>query len=217
MTVAYLPPRNCSRPARWNPRLAWLRARGGMETGRQIGRDAGRRPAATGLEQQGQDDFFDLMCYLDEKHTALLPRTKELVTLGLIRLVAEDPAAAAEQVSKWRWRDRAHAGRTQLCLGRHRQTCGAEAVGMKRLLIFWRMRTANTCSPTIWSGRCALRCARQVEQVLDATGSDGRDPAAGAGLDDWRARALTSAGRPAADRAQADGTLRKHCQRARFL
>jgi len=42
--------------------------------------------------------------YLDEKHTALLPRTKELVTLGLIRLAADDPAAAAEQIGKLRWR-----------------------------------------------------------------------------------------------------------------
>ena len=42
--------------------------------------------------------------YLDVKLTAVRPRTKELVTLALVRLAALDPDAAAEQADKLRWR-----------------------------------------------------------------------------------------------------------------
>jgi len=42
--------------------------------------------------------------YLDEKVTAIRTRTKELVTLALIRLAVRDPQAAAEEADKLRWR-----------------------------------------------------------------------------------------------------------------
>lgn len=42
--------------------------------------------------------------YLDEKVTAIRPRTKELVTLALIRLSARDPQAGLTEASKARWR-----------------------------------------------------------------------------------------------------------------
>ena len=41
--------------------------------------------------------------YLDEKITAIRTRTKELVTLALIRLAARDPEAAATEASRLRW------------------------------------------------------------------------------------------------------------------
>lgn len=42
--------------------------------------------------------------YLDEKVTAIRTRTKELVTLALIRLAVRDPLAAADEADKLRWR-----------------------------------------------------------------------------------------------------------------
>src|SRR5690606_1038892 len=42
--------------------------------------------------------------YLDDKLTAIRPRTKELVTLALVRLAAQDPAAAATEAASLRWR-----------------------------------------------------------------------------------------------------------------
>ena len=42
--------------------------------------------------------------YLDDKYLALRPRTKELVTLAIIRLASNNPAAAAEELDKLRWR-----------------------------------------------------------------------------------------------------------------
>ena len=42
--------------------------------------------------------------FLDEKVTAIRPRTQELVTLALIRLSARDPQAGLTEASKARWR-----------------------------------------------------------------------------------------------------------------
>ncbi|NIC41397.1 lytic transglycosylase domain-containing protein [Aquabacterium sp. A08] len=42
--------------------------------------------------------------YLDEKVTAIRPRTKELVTLALIRLAVRDPEVAATEASRLRWK-----------------------------------------------------------------------------------------------------------------
>jgi soluble lytic murein transglycosylase len=42
--------------------------------------------------------------FLDDKVTALRVKTKELVTLALIRLAATDAAAAADELNKLRWR-----------------------------------------------------------------------------------------------------------------
>ncbi|WP_066268894.1 lytic transglycosylase domain-containing protein [Hydrogenophaga palleronii] len=41
--------------------------------------------------------------YLDDKITAIRPRTKELVTLAIIRLAASDPAVAAQELERTRW------------------------------------------------------------------------------------------------------------------
>ncbi|WP_439113017.1 transglycosylase SLT domain-containing protein [Hydrogenophaga sp.] len=41
--------------------------------------------------------------YLDEKFTAIRPRTKEMVTLAAIRLAASDPTAAALELQRKRW------------------------------------------------------------------------------------------------------------------
>ena len=41
--------------------------------------------------------------YLDDKLTAVRPKTREAVTLALVRLAATDPAEAAEQLERARW------------------------------------------------------------------------------------------------------------------
>lgn len=41
--------------------------------------------------------------YLDEKFTAIRPRTKEMVTLATIRLASSDPTAAAQELQRKRW------------------------------------------------------------------------------------------------------------------
>jgi soluble lytic murein transglycosylase len=184
------------------PDVAWQRARIGMEGGRQS-----VVTQAVGLlnpdwANKVKTIFAGPARYLDEKHTALLPRTKELVTLGLIRLAADDPAAAAEQIGKLRWR-------TQLTQEERSYVWGV--IGKRaaqRLSDDAPAYFANAQDKYLhpdhleWKVRAALR-AGKWDQVLEAT----------AAMDDtqrldptwiyWRARALNMPGRSAADRAQA--------------
>jgi soluble lytic murein transglycosylase len=86
------------------PEVAWQRARLAMER---------NQPAiatqAVGLLNPAWVPLVQTLHanperYLDEKVTAIRTRTKELVTLALIRLAARDPEAAAAEVSKLRWK-----------------------------------------------------------------------------------------------------------------
>lgn len=84
--------------------VAWKRARVGMEM---------NQPAAAIQAVEMLDEDWTRIVetihtnperYLDEKVTALRARTKELVTLALIRLAVKDPEEAADEASKLRWR-----------------------------------------------------------------------------------------------------------------
>jgi soluble lytic murein transglycosylase len=89
--------------------VIWMRARLGMEQGRprvvqsamQIMRDEWASTAATIYAQPEK--------FLEGKLIALRPRTKELVTLALIRLAVNDVAAAREQMQQLRWRSQLSA------------------------------------------------------------------------------------------------------------
>jgi soluble lytic murein transglycosylase len=83
---------------------AWLRARLGFEN---------ERPSiATQAVAMLNPDwaasvnaiYASPVRFLDEKITALRPRTKELVTLALIRLASTDITAAMDEMNKMRWR-----------------------------------------------------------------------------------------------------------------
>ncbi len=86
------------------PHSAWLRARLGLENDRP-------RIATQAVALLGKDRAETLNTvysapakYLNAKFTALRPPTKELVTLALVRLAVVDPAAAAKELSKLRWK-----------------------------------------------------------------------------------------------------------------
>lgn len=83
---------------------AWLRARLGFENERP-------RIATQAIGILNPDwvpsinaIYANPVRFLDDKITALRPRTKELVTLALIRLASSDHAAAADELNKLRWR-----------------------------------------------------------------------------------------------------------------
>ncbi|MFC3686389.1 lytic transglycosylase domain-containing protein [Hydrogenophaga luteola] len=86
------------------PDAAWQRARLAME--------AGRTAAAVQAVNLLNPDWVPIVHaiatdparYLDEKFTAIRPRTKELVTLALIRLASQDVAAAAREMDHTRWK-----------------------------------------------------------------------------------------------------------------
>ncbi len=82
----------------------WQRARLAMETGRTRAVtqavaliDADAVPIVQAIASNPAR-------YLDEKITALRPRTKELVTLAIIKLADSNPDAAAQELDRTRWR-----------------------------------------------------------------------------------------------------------------
>ena len=87
-----------------SPQTAWLRARIGMDNDRL-------RVTLQALEilnPEWADSFSTIYQnpakYLDDKLTALRPKTKEIVTLALIRLAYTDYQAAATEMNKLRWK-----------------------------------------------------------------------------------------------------------------
>ncbi|MEQ1660369.1 MAG: lytic transglycosylase domain-containing protein, partial [Hylemonella sp.] len=87
-----------------DPMVAWRRARLGFEFDKpRIAQQAIgllNPDWANGLNTL----YTNPKRYLDEKLTAFRPKTREWVTLAMIRLASSDPEAAAEEVSKLRWR-----------------------------------------------------------------------------------------------------------------
>ena len=188
------------------PEVAWQRARIGMETGR-----LSVVTQAVGLLNPDWTNKIKTIFsgpgrYLDEKHTALLPRTKEFVTLGLIRLAASDPVEAAEQMGRLRWRTQLTQEERSYVWGvigkRAAQRLSDDASGY-----FANAQDQYLADEHLeWKVRAALR-AGNWKQVLDATAAMNdtlrQDPA----WVYWRARALKSDGRSPAERAQATALL----------
>lgn len=86
------------------PAVAWQRARLALENGRQRAATQAVELVDSASLPVLQDIYANPQRYLDDKITALRPRTKELVTLALVRLATRDEAAAAEHASRLRWR-----------------------------------------------------------------------------------------------------------------
>jgi len=127
--------------------------------------------------------------YLDEKLVALRPRTRELVTLALIRLASNDYQAAAEEMNKLRWRaqlTQEERGWVWGVIGKR----AARALSDKALGYYAQGKEDQMHSDhLVWKVRAALR-AGDWQQVQDAIStlseSQLRDPT----WIYWRARAL---------------------------
>ena len=127
--------------------------------------------------------------------------------MGLIRLATDDPALAAAQLDKLRWRTQLTQEERSYVWGvigkRAAQRLSDDAVGLFRQ----RHRTSS-CTRTIWTGRCAPHCApacgrRCWKPPPRWSEQQRRDPT----WIYWRARALLAPGRTEADRAQATQLL----------
>jgi soluble lytic murein transglycosylase len=127
--------------------------------------------------------------YLDEKLTALRPKTREWVTLAMIRLASSDPEAAAEEVSKLRWRAQLTQEERSWVWGvigkRAARTLSDKALGYYANGQDMHMHSDHL----VWKVRAALR-ANDWQQVHDSIAalseSQMRDPT----WIYWRARAL---------------------------
>jgi soluble lytic murein transglycosylase len=87
-----------------NPQTAWVRARLSFENDKL-------RTATQAVKLLNPDwvasvhaVYSNPVRFLDDKITALRPKTRELVTLALIRLAGTDITAAMDEMNKLRWR-----------------------------------------------------------------------------------------------------------------
>ena len=149
---------------------AWLRARLGIENDRL-------RVALQAVELLNPDwaaslnqIYLQPARYLDEKLTAIRPKTRELVTLALIRLAYLDAAAAAEELNKLRWKTQlTHEERSWIwgVIGkRAAQRLSNDAPDYFANGTYSHMHEDHL----IWSARAALRTGRwaQVQQSIAA-------------------------------------------------
>ena len=183
------------------PHTAWLRARLGFENDRL--RVATQ---AVGLLNADWADSVSAIHanpvrYLDEKITALRPRTKELVTLALIRLAKTDIPAAMDEVNKLRWRSQLTQEERSWIWGvigkRSAQRLAEGAINH-----FAHAQDQHLhADHLVWKARAALRAGAWPE-VLNAIAAMGEAQRQDPTWVYWRARALQAQGRPEG-RAQA--------------
>jgi soluble lytic murein transglycosylase len=181
------------------PHTAWLRARLGMENGKQ--RVALQAVALLDAEWANTVSaiYGNPEHYLEGKLLALRLRTKELVTLALIRLAVKDPDAAALEVDKLRWK-------TQLSQEERSWVWGvigksaAMRLSDKSLAYFMQGQDKLMQADHLaWKVRAALR-AGHWEQVVAATEAMNESQRQDATWVYWRARAMLAL--PGTDAAQ---------------
>jgi soluble lytic murein transglycosylase len=174
-----------------SPETAWERARQGAEFDRprvvsQAVRMINSDWVTTANATQAQPQK-----YLDEKLTAIRHRTKELVTLALVRLAATDPASAAEQMARARWRVQLTPEEKSAVWG---AVGKAAARALKAEATGWFSKgrpTDMTADQLGWWVRAALR-ADQWPQVAKATAAMPESERQQPTWVYWQARALVA-------------------------
>ena len=188
------------------PQTAWLRARLGMENGNQ--RNGNQRIAvqAVGLLDAEWANTVSAIYgnpehYLEGKLLALRLRTKELVTLAMIRLAVKDPDLAAFEIDKLRWK-------TQLSQEERSWVWGvigksaAMRLSDKSLAYFMKGEDKLMQADHLaWKVRAALR-AGNWEQVAAATAAMSESQRQDATWVYWRARAMLALAKTPADRVE---------------
>jgi len=187
--------------------VAWQRARLALENNRP----RAATQAVAMLNEQWASTVEDINAYparyLDEKLTAVRPRTKELVTLALVRLAAKDFGQAAEQAGRLRWRTQLTAEERSWVWGVIGKLA-AQKLSPDALDYFGRAQDKYLNDEMLaWKARAALR-AGEWKQVQDAIAHMGagqrRDPT----WTYWQARALLALQAPDAN-AQATALLQR--------
>ena len=189
-----------------NPESAWLRARLGMES-----EHLRVATQAVGLlNAQWANTVSAIYAkpkhYLEGKLLALRPRTKELVTLALIRLAVSDPDTAALESDKLRWK-------TQLTQEERSWVWGvigkraAMRLSDRALAYFSHGEDKFMHDDHLaWKVRAALRAGdwAQVSSTIAAMSDGQRKDVTWIY---WQARALLKLAKNDADRAQAKNLL----------
>ena len=174
----------------------WHRARLAMETGRP--KVASQALALLKPEWAAMlDDISAAPAkYLDEKITAIRPRTKELVTLAIIRLASNDPDGAAAELERTRWRAQlTHEEKGWLwgVIGKR----AAQKLQTNALDYFAKGDTRHMHDDHLaWMARAALRASRW-DTVREAIGAMSDTQQRDATWVYWQARALQARQDPA--------------------
>ncbi len=188
------------------PHDVWLRARLGLENDRL-------KVALQAVALLGKDRAETLNTiygapakYLTAKLTALRPPTKELVTLALVRLAVVDPAAAAKEVNKLRWKTQLTAEERSWVWGvigkRAAQRLSSDALGYFEHAENKYLHDDHLA----WKTRAALR-AGQWQVVQDAIGAMRAPQREEPTWIYWSARALTKLANTETARTQATSLL----------
>ncbi|MBX9817941.1 MAG: lytic transglycosylase domain-containing protein, partial [Burkholderiaceae bacterium] len=185
------------------PHTAWLRARLGMENDRlRIATQAVGLLDADWVKTVNTI-YLNPGKYLNDKLTALRPQTRELVSLALIRLAYQEPAEAATEVEKLRWKAQLTQEERSWIWGvigkRAAQKLSDDAVGYFAKGQFQHMHEDHL----VWAARAALRAGRWnvVQDAIAAMPESTRNDATWVY---WRARAQLA--RATTDAARADAT-----------
>ncbi len=168
---------------------AWQRARLAMENGRLRAATQAVAMLDDKWAATAEDIYNDPGRYLDEKLTALRPRTKELVTLALVRLAAKNFDEAAEQAGRLRWRTQLSAEERSWVWGAIGRQA-AQKLSPRALEYFDRAQDKYLHDDMLaWKTRAALRSAdwKAVQEAIAHMGeAQRRDPS----WTYWQARAL---------------------------
>ena len=182
--------------------MVWQRARLGMENDRLRVATQAVEIVSPGSVKTVNAIYLHPGKYLNDKLTAIQPKTRELVSLALIRLAYLDPADAAAEIDKLRWR-------TQLTQEERSWIWGvigkraAQKLSSDAPDYFARGQNAFMHDDHLaWQARAALRAGRW-SQVLSAIGSMGEAQRNEPVWVYWRARGLLLHTSSESSRAQA--------------
>jgi len=169
--------------------MVWLRARLGMENDRLRVVTQAVNIVSPGSVKTVNAIYLHPSKYLNDKLTAIQPKTRELVSLALIRQAYLDPAEAAVEIDKLRWK-------TQLTQEERSWIWGvigkraAQKLSSDAPDYFARGQNAQMHDDHLaWQARAALRAGRW-QQVLSAIAAMGEPQHSEATWVYWRARAL---------------------------
>ena len=168
---------------------AWLRARLGMENDRLRVATQAVELVAPNSSKIINNIYLNPGKYLNDKLTALQPKTREFVSLALIRQAYLDPEEAAIEINKLRWKAQLTQEERSWVWGaigkRAAQKFLPDALGYFAQGQIVHMHEDHLA----WMTRSALR-AGKWNRVLDATGAMAPGQRSEPTWTYWRARAL---------------------------
>ena len=169
--------------------MVWQRARLGMENDRlRVVTQAVEiiNPNAT---KTINNLYLNPGKYLNDKYTAIRPQTKEFVSLALIRQATLDPAEAAKEMGKLRWRTQLTQEERSWIWGVIGKRAAQRLMDEAPDYFLQGQNKYMHDDHLAWQARAALRTGRWT-QVLDAINAMTDAQKADATWTYWRARGL---------------------------